>query len=246
MSRAIREPISVIFAQHSTLQGKLLLEALRSEAGLRFESCTPETADILRVLRQSAAEVILVADSGACEHLCEVVRSVHRKCPHCKPVVLLSEWQKSAVPELFRVGARGVVDMETAEIESLCRCIVHVNEDHFWLSSRDLDLVLQEFSNSWSLQLVNRNGQELLSPRELEVVTLVAEGLQNRDIARELGISPCTVRNYLSQVFDKVGVSTRTELVRFALASSRSSIGVPPRRAVAKTTHVTVPSHQPV
>jgi len=160
--------------------------------------------------------------------------------------VLLSEWQKSAVPELFRVGARGVVDMETAEIESLCRCIVHVNEDHFWLSSRDLDLVLQEFSNSWSLQLVNRNGQELLSPRELEVVTLVAEGLQNRDIARELGISPCTVRNYLSQVFDKVGVSTRTELVRFALASSRSSIGVPPRRAVAKTTHVTVPSHQPV
>jgi DNA-binding NarL/FixJ family response regulator len=241
LSRALAEPISVIFAHHSTLQGKLLLDALRSDAGLKFEPCIPEPAAILRTLRLFKAEVILVLDSDGCEHLCDIVRSTHRKYPQCRQVVLLNERQRSAVPELFRLGARGVVDVATAEIEALCRCIVHVNEGHFWLSSNELDAVMHEFSKSCSLQLLNRDGEELLSRRERDVVALLAEGLTNRDIARELGISPCTVRNYLSQIFDKVGASTRTELVRFALASGRSSIRGIPGRADVKSTHDTNP-----
>jgi DNA-binding NarL/FixJ family response regulator len=232
MSQAIAEPIiSVLLAHHSTLECKLLSEALQSDAGFRFARCGSEAADILRTLRQFRAEVIVIGDLGACEHLCENVRSVHRRYPYCKLVILLSEWQRSALPELFRLGVRGVINIETAEIEFLRGCIVHVNQGHFWLSSRELDVVLQEFSKSCSLQFVNSRGQKLLSPRELEVVTLLAEGLTNRDIASELRISPYTVRNYLSQIFDKVGVSTRTELVRFALASARARIEEAPARA---------------
>lgn len=232
MTQAIAEPIiSVLLAHHSTLECKLLSEALRYDAGFSLARCGPEGADILRTLRQFRAEVILVVDSGACEYICEIVRSVHRRYPHCKLVALLSNWQRSALPELFRLGVRGVMNIETAEIEFLRRCIVQVNQGHFWLSPRELDVVLQEFSKSCNLQFVNRRGQKLLSPRELEVVTLLAEGLTNRDIARELKISPYTVRNYLSQIFDKAGVSTRTELVRFALASARTRIGKAPCRA---------------
>jgi orotate phosphoribosyltransferase-like protein len=78
------------------------------------------------------------------------------------------------------------------------------------------------------------------------VVTLLAEGLTNRDIASELKISPNTVRNYLSQIFDKVGVSTRTELVRFALASGSSRVANTPGRAAFPTAAATdqrMPAH---
>jgi DNA-binding NarL/FixJ family response regulator len=236
------EPIiSVLLAHHSTLECKLLSEALRSDAGFRFALCGLEAADILRTLRQFKAEVILIVDSGACEHVCEVVRSVHRRYPHCKLVILLSEWQRSAIPELFRLGVRGVINMEAAEIELLSKCIVKVNQGQFWLSSRELDDVLQEFSKSCRVRFVNPRGQKLLSPRELEVVTLLAEGLTNRDIASELRISPYTVRNYLSQIFDKVGVSTRTELVRFAFAQSRKA----PWRADVTSPEKRSPSYQP-
>jgi two-component system, NarL family, response regulator DegU len=247
LSRAVAEPvISVILAHHAALEGKLLLEALRSESGLSFEPCSPESADISRTLGRFRAEVVMVADSGGCDHLCDVVRSVHRKHPACKLIVLLTHRQRNALPELFRLGVRGVIDVETAEIQSLCTCIVHVHEGHFWLSANELDIVLEEFSKSCSLQLTNRSGQDLLSPRELEVVTLLAEGLTNRDIASELKISPNTVRNYLSQIFDKVGVSTRTELVRFALASGSSRVANTPGRAAFPTAAATdqrMPAH---
>jgi DNA-binding NarL/FixJ family response regulator len=237
LSPAVAEPIvSVVLAHHAALEGKLLMEALRTESGLSFEPCFPEVVDILRSVRQFRPEVVLLADSGGCEHLCDVVRSVHRKYPACKLIVLLTHRQRSALPELFRLGVRGVVDIETAEIDTLCKCIHHVNVGHFWLTASELDIVLEEFAKSCSLQVVNRSGQELLSPREVEVVTLLAEGLTNRDIASELKISPNTVRNYLSQIFDKVGVSTRTELVRFALASGHSRVAENRRRSEIRST----------
>ena len=59
-----------------------------------------------------------------------------------------------------------------------------------------------------------------LTGREQEVVRLVARGLSNKAIARDLGISPRTVEGHLNHVFDKLGTTSRTELVHYALANS--------------------------
>ena len=56
-----------------------------------------------------------------------------------------------------------------------------------------------------------------LTPREREIVTAVAEGATNRDVAIRFGLSPQTVKNYLSDIFDKLGVSSRLELALYAL-----------------------------
>lgn len=68
-----------------------------------------------------------------------------------------------------------------------------------------------------SLRVVNHNGFNLLTAREEQVVALVADGLTNRDVARELGLTENTVKKYLFHIFDKVGVSSRVELVLFAV-----------------------------
>jgi len=62
---------------------------------------------------------------------------------------------------------------------------------------------------------------EQLTARESEVVRLVARGMSNKAIAHQLGISPRTVEGHLNHVFDKLGVLSRTELVHYALASTR-------------------------
>ncbi len=59
-----------------------------------------------------------------------------------------------------------------------------------------------------------------LTSREQEVVRLVARGMSNKAIARQLGISPRTVEGHLNHVFDKLGTTSRTELVHVALANS--------------------------
>ena len=79
---------------------------------------------------------------------------------------------------------------------------------------------------------------KLLAPREQAVVQLVADGLSNREIATELKLSQHTVKNYLFRVFDKIGVSSRVELVLCALTSSMADPTVAPHRD--KTHPVTV------
>jgi DNA-binding CsgD family transcriptional regulator len=81
---------------------------------------------------------------------------------------------------------------------------------------------VEAFSQLAPMRVVNADGMRLLTKREEEVVRLVAEGLQNREIAKELKLSEHTIRNYLFHIFDKLGVSSRVELVLYAASSAKS------------------------
>jgi DNA-binding CsgD family transcriptional regulator len=82
-----------------------------------------------------------------------------------------------------------------------------------------------------ALRVFNARGVALLSPRHEQVVALVAEGLGNREIARELNLSEHTVKTYLHRIFDKLGISTRVELVLYAVNNgTRQTPPVPPTR----------------
>jgi DNA-binding CsgD family transcriptional regulator len=67
------------------------------------------------------------------------------------------------------------------------------------------------------MSVVNSDGARLLTPRQEQVVALVADGLCNREIARELKLSEHTVKKYLYHIFEKLGISTRVELVLYAV-----------------------------
>ena len=70
----------------------------------------------------------------------------------------------------------------------------------------------------------------LLSAREIDVVRCVAEGLSNREIAQRLKLTEHTVKNYLFRIFDKLGVSSRVEVVLYALGSNGRSAPAPANR----------------
>jgi DNA-binding NarL/FixJ family response regulator len=76
---------------------------------------------------------------------------------------------------------------------------------------------MQLVSEAPSLRVLNATGSSLLTPREEQVVALVAEGLGNRQIARELNLSEHTVKKYLFRIFEKLGISTRVELVLYVV-----------------------------
>jgi DNA-binding CsgD family transcriptional regulator len=88
-----------------------------------------------------------------------------------------------------------------------------------------LEYVFEELAAARPLYLVDANGRNLLSKREQQVVALVAEGFTNRQISQELKLSEHTVKNYLFRVFEKLGISTRVELVLYAL--SQNPLGQP-------------------
>lgn len=86
-----------------------------------------------------------------------------------------------------------------------------------WATAEQIDFPVDMVSQVPSLRVVNVNGDVLVTPREEQVVALVAEGLSNREIAHALALSEHTVKKYLFRIFEKLGISTRVELVLYAL-----------------------------
>ena len=81
-----------------------------------------------------------------------------------------------------------------------------------------MQYVIESLSQVPSLHMVNSRGMRLLTPREEQVVALVADGLSNREVAQELSLSEPTIKKYLFPIFDKLGISSRVELVLYALS----------------------------
>jgi DNA-binding NarL/FixJ family response regulator len=117
----------------------------------------------------------------------------------------------------FRSGARGIFCITDANLRLLCKCLQRVAAGQVWATTEQLNYVMDIVSEVPSLRVLSSRGDRLLTPREEQVVALVAEGLGNRQIARELNLSEHTIKKYLFRVFEKLGVSSRVELVLYAV-----------------------------
>jgi DNA-binding NarL/FixJ family response regulator len=97
-----------------------------------------------------------------------------------------------------------------------CRCTMVCSSAA--IGNEDFEHLLTALINTKPLQFNNKDGMPLLTRREEDVVRLVADGLKNREIAQRLKLKEHSIRNYLYRIFDKLGVSTRVELILYAFS----------------------------
>jgi DNA-binding CsgD family transcriptional regulator len=133
--------------------------------------------------------------------------------------MLLNQRKRDLVLQAFAAGAHGVFCRDDS-IESLRKCIRAVHSGQVWANSIEMHYLLEALVGSVPKQLTNAKCAALLSKRELDVVGCVSEGLSNREIAARLNLSEHTVKNYMFRIFDKLGVSTRVEMVLYAFSNS--------------------------
>jgi DNA-binding NarL/FixJ family response regulator len=87
--------------------------------------------------------------------------------------------------------------------------------------------LIEALKSALPRRVVDAKGEDLLTPRENQVVGLVAEGIGNREIAEQLGVKENTVKKSLLRIYDKVGVSNRVELVLYVLTHRSMPTGAP-------------------
>jgi DNA-binding NarL/FixJ family response regulator len=171
-------------------------------------------------MQANPADVVLIAGN----HLRDLslLRWLHLSHPKVAPVMLVDNCDRDLVVGAFRAGAKGLFLFSDSPLRSLCRCISSVARGQVWINSQQMHFLLDALSQVPALRVVNVKGKPLLTAREEQVVALVADGLSNREVAVELGLSEHTIKKYMLRIFDKLGVSTRVELVLYAISNGES------------------------
>ena len=136
--------------------------------------------------------------------------------------MLLDRASRDLVIEAFRSGALGVCE-RSQPYRMLCKCVYSVQRGQVWANSQQLRYVLEALVTGMPSRVTNVRGEFLLTQREEAIVSLVAEGLKNREIAESLKLSEHTVKNHLFRVFEKLGISNRAELILYLLGTKGSS-----------------------
>ena len=207
--------LRILLADSRCMQGQLLAQALR-EQGFRVYQCSADVAAVLQVLEGEACDVMVMSASQSSPEV-SPLRTVHLTTPQIAKIALLDYDDRDLVVKSFRSGARGVFCLAESSFASLCDCIQRVYRGEIWASSRYLGYLLDSVCETPTLQVLTASGEKLLTSREEQVVALVADGLSNRNIASEMGLSEHTVKKYLFRIFEKLGISNRVELVLYAV-----------------------------
>ena len=147
----------------------------------------------------------------------DVARQLHEAHSRTRVIVLSASVHRAEIPHMLKLGVRGIVAKESA-VDLLLKAIRAVHAGEYWVERDIVGDLLVALGRRESRRGAKRPFG--LTPRELELVRLVATGLSNKDIARQCSLREDTVKHHMSNIFDKTGVSTRLELALFALHNS--------------------------
>ena len=201
------------------MQAQLLTSALRRRSEFRVSICAVDSDSILEAVAATPAAVVILSLNRSLSVAGQMaaMRRFHLSHPALAKVLLVESYDRELVVNAFRSGARGIFCISDTQFGLLCRCIQRVADGQVWANTEQTTFLLDMVSEVPALRVLNSRGHQILTPREEQVVALVADGLSNRQTAAELNLSEHTVKKYLFRIFDKLGVSSRVELVLYAV-----------------------------
>jgi len=229
--------LRVLAADSTPMGTQLLVEALGRDAQFQMIESSSKGPALLAQIKKEKPDVAVISaklgESSAGGF--DLVREIRSQSPGTRVIVLLDSSEPGTVTEAFRAGAQGIF-CRTEPFRLLAKCIQCVANGQVWASSMELHFVLEALAQpplAGGLKIIGG----LLSARETDVVRCVAEGLTNREIAQRLKLTEHTVKNYLFRIFDKLGVSSRVEVVLYAFrnGSASSTSPAPSSRRVTQS-----------
>jgi len=146
----------------------------------------------------------------------EVTRQIRKEAPSAKVLVLTMHESDQMVQRAFEAGAQGYV-LKSGLTECLAKAVQAISEGKRFLTPQVSEIVLDGFLKTRRQnQGAERKGVRT-TPRELEVIQLLAEGKSNKEIAAALGITVRTVETHRGKIMLKLGVHSLAELIHYAI-----------------------------
>jgi DNA-binding NarL/FixJ family response regulator len=213
------QPIRIVLADDHPIFRDGLRRLLEAEPDLKVIGEACDGAEAVKMVRQLKPDILLLDLAMPRMPGLEALRemSAGPASNSVRVILLTAAAEKKQIVEALQLGARGVVLKDSAT-QLLLKSIHTVMSGEYWVGRESVSNLVQYLRN-----LVQSSGEEAkqkkfgLTPRELEIVSAVVAGYSNKEIAEYFKISEDTVKHHLSNIFDKLGVSTRLELALFAV-----------------------------
>lgn len=209
--------VRVLIADDQPIFRHGLRKLLETDPGLRVVGEAADGGDVVRLARALLPDVLLLDFTMRGTGGLDTVRELSTLFPPVHTLLLTAAAGKDDIIEALQLGAYGVILKQSAT-DLLLKSIHTLMAGHYWIgreSVADLVETLRQVTAA-----VERRGHPRkfgLTDRELEVISKVVAGYANKEIAQEFSITEKTVKHHLTNIFDKVGVSSRLELALFAI-----------------------------
>lgn len=220
--------IRVLVADSSRIHTTLLANALKLDPRLDVIAFEADSSGLVTELASQRIDVLVISsnlDEQPARGV-EILLELRARRVDTRAVLLPESSKDDSLLQAFRAGARGIFG-KNEPIAQLSKCVHCVHLGQVWANSEALRVAVEALASSPMVRAVNSSGLKLLSERELQVVRCIAEGLTNREIAERLKLSQHTIKNYLFRIFDKVGVSSRVELLFMTLSQNGAGQDLP-------------------
>ena len=204
--------IRVIVADDHPIVLHGLRDLFESEPGFEVAAMCRSGEEALEAVRTANADVLVLDLLMPGRSGLDVMRDLAAQGATCRVVLLTAALRDTQVTEVVQLGAKGLVLKESTP-DVLLECVRRVQRGERWIDraalNQMLDQAVRENDGDGMLGLP-------LTPREREIVRMLAEGMRNKDMAEQLFISEGTVKLHLHHIYEKAGVEGRLELVLWA------------------------------
>jgi DNA-binding NarL/FixJ family response regulator len=211
-----RDVVGVLIVDDYDLFRTGLATLLAAEPGLAVVGQASNGRAGVRLARELAPDVVLMDLRMPDISGHEATEAIVAERPVTRVVVLTVLSDDEDVEAAVQAGACGYLAKDTP-MDEVVSAVRAAAAGAAWLSPRAAEVVLGRVRRSDPARATEQDALEELSPRELEVLQLIARGLENTEIAAALSISPRTAKNHVSSILTKLGLPSRVQAAIYAV-----------------------------
>lgn len=208
--------IRIVLADDHAVLRAGLKALLNAEADLEVVGETGHGSNCLDDILLHRPDVVLLDINMPCCNGLELLGQIRQQLPHTRVLMLTMHDDAQYLRQVLAAGGAGYVLKQAADTE-LLTAIRTVYNGGVFLHPEHTKILLEDSLNQGALSPASDNPLARLSDREQEVLRLIALGYANKEIAEMLFLSVKTVETYKARVMEKLSLSSRAALVRFAL-----------------------------